>query len=465
MTTQEFALILRTRWKIVCATFVIIVLGALAYSLLTTPQYQASTRLFLSTSGADASLVKDGSDFAQRRVISYTMLLEGEALAQRTIARLNLDMSAAQLQEAVLATSPVDTVLIDVTVSDTSPTRARDIVNTLSDEFVLMAANLESPAGGAPSPEQVVVQQRARTPEFPATPKKRRNLLIAAALGALAGVIIAITRDRLDRSVRNSAVAEQATGIGVIGEIPFQRQLSLQPLISFTDNHSEVAEAFRELRINLQHLEIADGPRVVTVASARGGEGRTTTAINLALALAAAKHKVIVVDGNLRRPQVASYLGINEQVGLSTVLTGDAALSQALKETRFLRLTALTAGAAPANPTELLGSEAAKDVLNELGRNFDYVIVDSPPTLVKDAAILAGNSQGVLMIGRFGKTTCNDLERSARDLRRAGANPIGIALTMTPANKRSSLEKGYYAGSQENSRLQGGRERRSANNR
>jgi len=465
LTTREFALILRTRWKIVCATFVMVVLSALIYSLLTTPRYEAVTRLFLSTSGADASLVNDGSEFAQRRVISYILLLEGETLAQRTVARLNLDMSAAELQQEITATAPVETVLIDVVVSDTSPTRARDIANTLSDEFVVMAATLEAPDGGAPSPAEVVVQQWASTPEYPVTPKKRRNLIVAAALGALVGVFMAVARDRLDRTIRTSDAAEEAAGVGVIGEIPFQRKLSVEPLISFADNHSAAAEAFRELRINLQNLEIADGPRVVMVASANTGEGCTTTAINLALALAAAHRKVIVVDGNLRRPRVASHLDIDEQVGLSSVLTGEATLGQALRETRFIRLTALTAGFTPANPTELLESEAARDVLKELGRDFDYVIVNSPPTSVTDAAALAGNSQGVLMTARFGKTTRNDLERMARNLRRAGALPIGVALTMTPETRRSPAEKRYYKGAQGNSRWQDGREHRSANNR
>lgn len=442
-----------------------VVLSALIYSLLSTPRYEASTRLFLSTSGADASLVNDGSEFAQRRVITYISLLEGETLAQRAVARLNLDMSAAQLQQEISATAPVETVLIDVTVSDTSPTRARDIANTLSDEFVVMAANLEAPDGGSVSHEEVIVQQWASAPEYPVTPKKRRNLIIAAALGVLLGVIVAVARDRLDRTIRTSDAAEEATNVGVIGEIPFQRKPVLKQLISFTDNHSAVAEAFRELRINLQNLEIADGPRVVMVASHNTNEGCTTTAINLALALAAANQKVIVVDGNLRHPQVASHLDISEQSGLSSVLTGATALSQALTETHFPGLTALTAGFTPVNPTELLESEAARAVLEELGRDFDYVVVDSPPTSVTDAAALAGNAQGVLMIARFGKTTRDDLERMARNLRRAGALPIGVALTMTPVRKRSSIEKRYYEGAQGNSRPQDGREHRSANKR
>lgn len=445
MTSQDFTQILRSRWKTVFATIVFAILCAVAYSLLATPQYEAKTRLFVSTTAdGNATQTNDGGLFAQRRVLSYTQLLTGGILAQRTIDKLNLDMTANELIKEITAQAPTDTVLIDVTVVDSSPIRARDIANTLSDEFVVMAAALETPSGGLRPNAQVTVQQRAEIPDGPVSPKKRLALAIAVALGVLLGIVIAIARDRLDRRIKSSAAVEKATGVGVVGEIPLQAQRRRQPLISFESDHSPIAEGFRELRLNVRFLQVADGPRVLVVASSMPDEGRTTTALNLALALAEADHNIVVVDGDLRRPRVASYLRIDGQVGLSTVLTGEATLDEALRETHFPRVTALTSGAIPSNPTELLESQAAKNVLDELGRNFDYVIVDSPSTLVTDAAILAANSQGVLVIARFGQTKRNQLARAANTLRRAGAPLLGAVLTMTPAKKRSSTEDSYY---------------------
>lgn len=146
MNLQEFIKLLRSRWLIVCATVIVAVLGALAVSFMTTPLYQASTRLYVAT--ATASSLTDlyqGNRLSQDRVLSYAKLLMGETVAQRTVDKLGLDMSAGQLSEHVKASATPDTVLIDVSVLDESPIRARDIANVLSDEFVSLAGELETP--------------------------------------------------------------------------------------------------------------------------------------------------------------------------------------------------------------------------------------------------------------------------------------------------------------------------------
>ncbi|MCV7217316.1 polysaccharide biosynthesis tyrosine autokinase [Mycobacterium crocinum] len=460
LTSQDFARILRTRWKTVLGTIVIAVLSAIAYALLATPQYEAKTRLFVSTtSDSNATQTNDGGFFAQRRVLSYTQLLTGGILAQRTIDKLNLDMTANELVKEVTAEAPTDTVLIDVTVTDPSPTRARDIANTLSDEFVSMAAALETPAGALRPNAQVVVQERAEIPDGPVSPKKKQALAIALALGVLLGIVLAIARDRLSRTVKRPEAVEKATGVGVVAEIPVDPRHRKQPLVSFDGDHSPIAEAFRELRLTLRFLEVADGPRVLVVASSMPAEGRTTTAINLALALAEVDHNVVVVDADLRRPRVASYLGVDGQVGLSTVLSGDASLQDALRQTRFDRLTVLPSGAVPGNPTELLESQAATTVLHQLGEDFDYVIVDSPPMLVTDSAILAANAQGTLVLAKYGHTKLRQLVQTVTALRRPGPPVLGAVLTMTPAKKRSSLEDSYYGvpAAQQDSRQPGRR--------
>jgi receptor protein-tyrosine kinase len=444
LTVRDFAQALRHRWKIISVAIVIAILGALAHSLLASPQYEASTRLFVSTtSDGNNTQTNDGGLFAQRRVLSYTELLTGDILAQRTIDKLGLDMSATELKDKIVANAPTDTVLIDVTVTDSSASRARDIANTLSDEFVVMAAGLETPALGAQPNARVIVQQRAELPDDPVAPKTKRNLAIAAVLGALVGVFVALVRDRLDDSVRSPAALEKSTGVGLVGDIPFDAARRKGPLIAFETDHSPSAEAFRDLRVNLRFQEVADGPRALLVASAMPGEGRTTTALNLALSIAQAGHDVVVVDGDLRRPRVGQYLGLDGEVGLSTVLDARATLDEALQQTRFPRLTALTSGGPAASPVELLEAHTTRDTLDELGRRFDYVIVDSPSLLKKDAAILAASCQGVLVIARSGKTRRGQLTGAIDTLRRAGAPLLGAVLTMTPPKKRSKADD-YY---------------------
>lgn len=445
MNLQDFAKVLRTRWLTISVTILVAVLAAVAYSLLTTPLYQASTRLYVSTSaGSSAADLYQGNRLSQERVLSYTQLLTGETLAQRTIDKLGVNISAATLQSRVTATAKPDTVLIDVSVLDESPVRARDIANALSDEFVVLVSELETPKPGATPDARVVVEQRASIPSKPAIPKTARNIAVGLGFGVLAGVGLAILRDTLDNTVKDRQTVEEIANVGLVGTIPLDKARRVEAPISFDSENSAIAEAFRKLRTNLQFLAVDNPPRVIVVTSSAPNEGKSTTAINIALALAETDHDVVLVDADMRRPSLDRYLGLVGSAGFSTVLSGGASLSEVLQQSKFPRLTVLTAGAVPPNPSELLGSLAAKNVLNELRTKFDYVIVDSSPLLaVTDGAILAANSDGALIMARFGQTKREQLAHAVGNLEAVGATLLGAVFTMTPARGGTSYSYSY----------------------
>lgn len=445
MNLPDFVKVLRSRWLTVCVTVVLALLGAVAVSLLTTPMYQASTRLFVSTTaGSSLADAYQGNRFSQERVVSYAELLKGETLAQRTVDKLGLNMTAAQLQENVTASTKPNTVLINVNVLDDSPVRARDIANTLSDEFVAMVRELETPETGAPPDSRVVVEQRASIPDSPVVPKTARNIAIGLVMGIALGVGLAILRDLLDNTVKDRETLEEITGTGIVGSIPLDKERRKQPAISFDSDNSGIAEAFRKLRTNLQFLSVDSPPRVIVVTSSMPSEGKSTTAINIALALAEAEHNVVLVDGDMRRPTMHKYLDLIGPVGFSTVLSGAASLEEALQKTRFPGLTVLTSGAVPPNPSELLGSQSARHLLAELRAKFDYVIVDSTPLLaVTDAAILAASADGALIITRFGQTKRDQLTHAVGNLESVGAPILGAIFTLMPTRGSSSYSYSY----------------------
>lgn len=446
LNLQDFTRVLRSRWITVLITALVAVLAALAYTLITTPLYQASTRLFVSTStgGSSASDLYQGNRLSQERVISYTELLKGETLAQRTVDKLGLDMTAEQLRKHVKATAKADTVLIDVKVLDESPVRARDIANVLSDEFVTMVRELETPEDGSKPDARVVVEQRASVPSSPVSPNNTRNVLAGLGLGLVLGIGIAVVRDLLDNTVKERETLEELSGVGIVGTIPLDKERRKEAAISFGSDNSGIAEAFRKLRTNLQFVAVDNPPRVIVVTSSMPSEGKSTTAINIALALAEAEHNVVIVDGDMRRPKLDEYLGLVGQAGLSTVLSGAASVSDVLQKTNFSGLTVLTAGATPPNPSELLGSLAAQKLLSELRAEFDYVIIDSSPLLaVTDAAVLATNADGVLLIARYGQTRRDQLGHAVKNLEDVGAKPLGAVLTMTPERGHGSYSYSY----------------------
>jgi capsular exopolysaccharide synthesis family protein len=446
LNLQEFAKLLRSQWITVCLAILVAVLGALAVTFVTTPLYQATTRLYVSAAGgASVAEMYQGNRLSQERVLSYTELLMGETLAHRTIDKLNLDMGAATLRGNVKATAKPDTVLIDVEVRDKSPVQARDIANAMSDEFVMMVRELETPEDGSKPDARVVVEQRASVPGKPVSPNMALNLLAGFAAGVLLGVGLAILRGLLDNTVKDRQSLEQIAGVGVVGSIPLDKERRKEPAISFGSDNTAIAEAFRKLRTNLQFLAVDNPPRVIVVTSSMPNEGKSTTAINIALALAEREHNVVLVDGDMRRPMLGKYLDLVGTVGFSTVLSGRATLSEVLQKTAFPGLTVLTAGAAPPNPSELLASMAAKNVLSEMRAQFDYVIVDSSPLLpVTDAAILAAASDGVLIIARFGRTKREQLGHAVGNLQDVGAAILGAVFTMTPDRGNAAYSYSYY---------------------
>ncbi len=448
MEVHDYLRILQARWKIVAVTTVVAVLAALGASLLTTPQYEAKTRMFVSTSsGGSVQEIYQGNLFSQQRVASYTKLLTGTNLAERTIDTLGLtDITPNGLAAKVTAASAPDTVLIDMAVTDPSPERARDIANAMSDEFVTMVRELETPENGGPPTARVVVETHAATPSAPVTPKTMRNVALGLAVGVLLGIALAVLRDRLDNTVKDREAIEEIAGAGVVGVIPMDKARQEAPAISFVDANSGDAEAYREMRTNLQFLEVDHPPRAIVVTSALPTEGKTTTAINLALVLTEAGHTVALVEGDLRRPRVSKYLGVMGGAGLSTVLANQASIADVMQTTKYDGLWVLGAGALPPNPSELLGSEHARHVLEDLRSRFDYVIIDAPPLLpVTDAAVLSTITDGALLIARHGKTTKEQLARAVGNLRSVNATVLGTILNMTPAKGRGgSYEYRYY---------------------
>jgi receptor protein-tyrosine kinase len=446
MNLQDFIKLVRNRWVTVAVTTLIAILATMVLTILQTPQYEAKTRLFVSsTSGKSTSDLYSGNRLSQDRVLSYTQLVMGETLAQRTIDRLDLDETAKDLSETVTAKSKPDTVLIDVAVRDASPVRARDIANALSDEFVLMARELETPGLGEKPDARVVVEQRASVPEYPVVPKKKRNLALGIAFGSLLGLGLALLRDRLDNTVKTQETLEEITGTGAVGYIPLDKKLTETPAIAFDTDNSASAEAFRKLRTNLQFLAVDHPPRVIVITSSSPSEGKSTTSINIALALAEAERTVVLVDGDLRRPRLARYLDVLGSVGVSTVLSGGAALDEVLQQTKFPRLTVLAAGPTPPNPSELLGSLAAEKMLAELRSRFDYVIIDSAPLLaVTDGAILAAKSDGALVVVKAGKTRRDQLAHAIGMLHDVGATLLGAVLTMMPTRGSGAYSYNYY---------------------
>jgi non-specific protein-tyrosine kinase len=277
------------------------------------------------------------------------------------------------------------------------------------------------------------------------SPRKKLNLALGLLVGLAIGVGGAVLRETLDTSVKTSDDIQQHSGVSTIGVIGFDPDASKHPLIVHTDQHSVRAEAFRQLRTNLQFVDIDHAPRSIVVTSSLPGEGKTTTATNLAITLSQTGLRVLVVEADLRRPRVADYLGVINAVGLTSVLAGQATLDDVIQRWGDGRMHVLPSGPTPPNPSELLGSQGMVKLLRQLEDRYDLVLLDAPPLLpVTDAAVLATSASGVLMVVRHGKTTREQLSRAAEALSTVGAHVYGAVLNMAPTKGPDAYSYAYH---------------------
>lgn len=449
MELQDYLRILRRGWVWIAASVVVAIAAAATVIVVTTPQYASSTRLFVTTPLSDAGLASayQGNLFTQQRVRSYADIIESDLLASRVIEANELDDQPASLANQVDARVVPDTVLLDITVTDPSPQDAQSLATAYADEFVGLVSEIKQPPSGSEPLISASVVNSASLPTSPVSPQPTRTLALAGILGLLVGIGIVLLRDVLDTTVSSSDELAEISGSPALGVIAFDPDAKEHPLIVQIAPRSPRAEAFRQLRTNLQFVDVDAGKKVIVVTSSVPSEGKTTTTVNLALALADAGVSVLLVEGDLRRPRVAEYLGLVGEVGLTNLLIGSIDVDDAVQPAGASGLEVIASGPTPPNPSELLQSQAMTDLIGKLRQRADIVLVDSPPLLpVTDAAILATHADGAILITRHGQTKTDQVRQAAANLEQVGGRLLGTVITMTPPRGPDAYRYGYGYG-------------------
>lgn len=434
---------IRRHWRLIVA----ITLSSLAilaiWTARTTPTYEATSQLFVSTPGGTTSDLLQGSSFAQRQVATYADLITTPAVLAPVIEDMSMDITPAQLASRTRANVPAGTVLIDISVRSSDPEEAAELSNAISNQFTETIQELETVQEGDPSPVKATVVQAAVVPSSPISPNPVRNLLFGCFLGLSLGIAISLLRELFETRIIVAKDVARVTDATVIGGISFDRDAARHPLIVQADPHSPRAEAFRTVRTNLQFVDAAERPRTLVFTSSMPGEGKTTTTANLALTMAASGSSVVAIEGDLRRPRLLDYMGMEGSVGLTNVLIGEADVEDVLQPFGE-SLLVLGAGTIPPNPSELLGSQAMAQLLSRLEERFDYVIIDAPPLLpVTDAAVLAKLADGAIVVVGSKIIKREQLDRALQNLENVDAHILGIVMNRLPATGPDAYS--YYA--------------------
>ncbi|MFC9333923.1 polysaccharide biosynthesis tyrosine autokinase [Arthrobacter sp. NPDC057009] len=443
---KDYLRILRRNWVLIVACTLLGVVGAGTASLLVKPTYISETKLFVALQNSSSvSELQQGNVFSQARVESYVKTARTPLVLQPVIDSLGLNTDPQALARKIVASSDEKTVLITISVEDESAVQAAAIAQAVGSSLVNVVDELERPSSDAPSPVRLSIVAPATAPSSPASPNLRLNLLMGLAFGLLTGIGLAVLRALLDTRIRGEEDLRRITNSALLGGISFDADATKKPLLTQASPHSPRAESFRQLRTNLQFAHVSHASKAVLVTSSLPGEGKSTTATNLAIALAQAGQTVALVDADLRRPMVAEYLGLERNAGLTTALIGQADINDLLQQWGNDNLYVLAAGQIPPNPSELLGTDRMKQLIVGLEDSFDAVIIDAPPLLpVTDAAVLAQQVGGVVLVVGAQKVRSTDLEKSLAALELIDGDLLGVVLNRLPAKGPDSYAYSYY---------------------
>ena len=493
-TLRSYIGIVRRRKWWIAAAALLGLAASLALSLTQARQYSATAQLLVQPAGSTALGVAPAA--VTPTDVQTDLQLVTSAPVQRKVSAI------LGGTPSISATEVAQTNVIAITAISSSPPRAALIANTYAQAFVKdqqgaaitssaaaeialkaqikgLGTQIKSLSRNGSTAEQTALQNQqavlreqlaqmqvsgaagntggvefvtpAQAPTSPSSPKPVQDGLLGLAAGLILGLGFAFLRDSLDDALSSKEAAEQLSGAPVLAMVPMVAAWKKrdQPLVvSLSHPLSPAAESYRSLRTSLQFVRQERPLRTLVVTSPAAAEGKTSTVANLGAVFAQAGERVVLVSCDLRRPRLAEFFGLDEQIGLTTVLLGEQSLAEVVQpvsghETLWL----LGAGRVPANPAELLNGPAARELFAALRAEFDLVLIDSPPVLpVTDAAVLSKDADGTLMVVAAGQTKRVDLRRAAEKLAQVNAPMVGTVLNEVTRQTGYGYGSGYGYG-------------------
>jgi len=322
--------------------------------------------------------------------------------------------------------------------------READTNRTVYDGLLQRFKELNAAAGISAS--NIAIIDSALAPIRPSSPNLLRNLLIALAVGLACATAFVYLRTLLDDSVRVPEDVEGKLQMPLLGVIPLSQELDVR--VAMADPKSPLSEGYNSLRSALLYSTATGLPKTMLVTSSQPSEGKSTTSLAIATGIAKLGRSVVLLDVDLRRPalhkSIAMLNGVNTQ-GMSSLLTSQGSIDDALRDTDVEHLQVITSGPIPPSPTELLSSNRMREVLDELTSRFDVVILDSPPVLgLADAPLMSALVEGVVMVIQSDRSRRGSLKASLRRLRDMHTNILGGVLTKFDPTDMGNRYSEYY---------------------
>lgn len=430
MTFHNFVLAIRKNWIVIVVLGVLGALAGLIYATAQPDTYRAqSSVVIVPARGDSTSELVQGSNYVSGLVATYTVVATSPVVLDRVIADLDLDTSAQALSKSISVESPLDTAVLQISVTGSDAAAVTRIANSVAEELATAVEGL-SPQTTASGPAvRVELIKSATEPRVPIAPNTRLLIALGALTGLAAGFVFAIARRLLATRVASRADIAEITDVPVLGEIYSAKGASSVPAAIRASSTGSVAESVRGIAAALRFANLDGEKRVILVTSPEAGEGKSSVSMSLALVIAEQGNRVLVIDADLRRGSIAALTGLEQGVGLTTTLLGDVTPEQAIQTWGVENLNVMTSGQTPPNPGQILASDQVHRLLSAARDDFDVVIVDSPPVLaVSDALWLAPAVDGIIVVARYRRTRRDALVQTLADLEATRTRILGIVL-------------------------------------
>jgi capsular exopolysaccharide synthesis family protein len=313
----------------------------------------------------------------------------------------------------------------------------REVDSNRSQYDSLIAKLNDIGVGSELKTQNAAIVDLASVPSVPYSPRRLINIAVAMTLLLALCAAVIYVLELLNNSFTNPEQVESELGVPVLGILPMVDEKLL--LESISDQKSGLSEAHRSLRTALQFSGTDGAPRTLLVTSAEPSEGKSTTSFKLAQDFATLGAQVLVIDADLRKPNLHRLFGLSNTIGLSNLLTNTVRkddLPNILRATKYPNVSVMTSGTIPPNPADLLSSPRMAMVIQNLGKRFDMIIVDAPPVVgLSDAPILGRLAEGTLMVVSTNQVTRKSAKAALKRLRSAGASILGVAMSKFAINK------------------------------
>jgi succinoglycan biosynthesis transport protein ExoP len=370
------------------------------------------------------------------------------AEAQRVVRAAENDYKAAGAQEASMASAleAAKRDALDIStraVSYDSQKRELDAAKLVLDSLLSRAK--ETDVSSELKTTNIRVVDAAVVPTWPIRPRTQRDVMLGFLLGAFLGVGLAFFLDYLDNTLKTPDDVKEHLGAPLLGVVPEVAGQDARIVLLATDVDERFREGYRVVRTALNYSWSEPGARLMVVTSTAPGEGKTLTAANLSLTLAAQEGHTLLIDADLRRPATHRLLGLKKEPGLSDLLVGRSTVAEAIQHVEGTTLSYLASGTSVPSPADLMTNRSLRGLLDELRRSYDWIVVDSPPVgAVAEPLILSSLMDGVIVVAGAEMVPRKAVRETLDRIRSTGARILGVVLNRAQVDKHSYYYGHYY---------------------